>query len=87
MRYWDRIIGIRDSVLIITILWVLLSAVPCSAEPCYGETSTLWASSYWQEFRDYWEGVFRRQNGVIMTVLITGAIALFIITRVKGNKG
>lgn len=86
MRHWDRIMRIRGSVLIIAILWVLLSAVPCSAEPCYAGTSILWASSYWQEFQDYWEGVFRRQNGVIMTVLIAGAIALFIITRVKGNK-
>ncbi|MBA2226514.1 MAG: hypothetical protein WHU94_00440 [Thermogemmata sp.] len=58
-----------------------------SASPCYAGSANLWASGYWQEFQDYWEGIFRRQDGVIMTVLIAGAIALFIITRVKGNKG
>ncbi|MCS7270692.1 MAG: hypothetical protein NZ703_06370 [Gemmataceae bacterium] len=54
--------------------------------PCSAATPLPIAAGYWQEFWDYWEGVLRRQDGVVMTVLVAGAIALFIITRVKGNK-
>jgi hypothetical protein len=80
MRCLDCMTSIRGNVFTIAALWLLLWATPCYAEPI------LWASGYWQEFQEYWEGIFRRQDGVIMTVLIAGAIALFIITRVKGNK-
>ncbi len=48
--------------------------------------SPLWAS-YWHEFVEYWTNFLTRQDGVVMTVLVTGAVALLIITRVKGNKG
>ncbi len=82
MRCLNSITRLARSVFALTILGVFLGVSPCYAGP-----ANLWASSYWQEFQDYWEGIFRRQDGVIMTVLIAGAIALFIITRVKGNKG
>lgn len=51
-----------------------------------GTGSTVWAG-YWHEFVDFWTNFLTRQDGVVMTVLAAGALALFIITRVKGNKG
>ncbi len=41
---------------------------------------------YWGEFVEHWKGVFQRQNGIVMGVLVLGAIALFIITRGKWGK-
>lgn len=58
-----------------------------AATSCAAAETTTWASSYWHDFLDYWGSFFRRQDGVVMTVLVAGAVALFIITRVKGNKG
>lgn len=82
MRCLDSMRRLARSVFTITALGILLGV-----SPCYAGSPIFWASGYWHEFQDYWEGIFRRQDGVIMTVLIAGAIALFIITRVKGNKG
>jgi hypothetical protein len=42
---------------------------------------------YWDQFVDYWQGAFQRQNGVILAVLGLGAVAMLIITRSgKWNK-
>jgi hypothetical protein len=67
-------------------LW-LMAGLFGIATPCQAADPSLWAAGYWQDFLDYWRGVLNRQDGVVMTVLAAGAVALFIITRVKGNKG
>jgi hypothetical protein len=41
---------------------------------------------YWDGFRDYWGRAMKNQSGITMVVLATGAVAMFIITRVKGNR-
>jgi hypothetical protein len=48
--------------------------------------ATLLGSSYWQEFQDHWRGIFKRQDGVGMLIVVVGAVALFIITRGKWLK-
>ena len=44
------------------------------------------ASTYWAGFKKFWGEYIADSNGVVTTVLIVGAIALFIITRGKWAK-
>ena len=46
----------------------------------------LFASSYWVGFKKFWTGYIGNTSGVVVTVLIVGAVALFIITRGKWGK-
>ena len=41
---------------------------------------------YWQGFIEFWQGLFQKQNGVVMGVIGVGIVALLIITRGKWNK-
>lgn len=43
-------------------------------------------AAYWAGFKKYWGEVFGNPEGVVVIVLIVGAISLFIITRGKWNK-
>ena len=36
---------------------------------------------YWDACLDYWQGVFQKQNGVVMGVLGVGVVALLIIMK------
>ena len=36
---------------------------------------------YWDQFIDYWQASFQKQNGVVLLVLGLGVVALLIITR------
>jgi hypothetical protein len=61
------------------------TAAPVSAaEPLFASKSAV--ARFWSDFKDYWSNAFKNQSAVTMAVLGTGAIALVIITRVKGNK-
>jgi hypothetical protein len=62
-------------------LVLLLLAAPAAA----GTGGALFGS-YWQSFLEFWQGMFQKQNGVVMAVLGVGAVALFIITRGKWQK-
>lgn len=67
----------------LTVLAALLVAGPASAaEP----SGTLYAAAYWSQFLEYWQGVFQKQNGIVMGILCVGAVSLFIITRGKWRK-
>lgn len=48
--------------------------------------TSLFASSYWAGFLDFWSKWFQNRNSVLFTVLVAGAIAIFIITRGKKLK-
>ncbi len=41
---------------------------------------------YTSGFIDYWSKFFKKQNGIVMTALVVGAVCLFIITRGKWRK-
>ena len=44
------------------------------------------ASAYTENFKDYWLGAFRKQNGIVMLVVGLGILSIFIITRSKAKK-
>ncbi len=44
------------------------------------------ASAYFEEFKEYWGGAFRKQNGIVMLVLGLGLVSIFIITRSKAKN-
>ena len=44
------------------------------------------AGQYWAGFKKFWSGYLGQTSGVVMTVVVVGAIALFIITRGKWGK-
>ena len=68
-------------------LAVLLVVGPALAAPAGAEPGApLFAKSYIDGFIEHWEGVFQKQNGVIMAALLVGAVCLFIITRGKWKK-
>jgi hypothetical protein len=54
--------------------------------PVFAGTGGAVFGGYWNSFVEFWQGMFQKQNGVVMAVLGVGAIALFIITRGKWNK-
>jgi hypothetical protein len=43
-------------------------------------------ADYWSGFMEYWTAFFKKQNGIVMTALLVGAVCLFIITRGKWRK-
>ena len=65
-------------------LAVLLVATPAPAAD--SGPSALVAGSYWSGFIDHWQGVFQKQNGIVLALLGVGALCLFIITRGKWRK-
>ncbi len=48
--------------------------------------SSAFAGGFWDNFRSYWGRTLGTDNGIVMTVLVVGAISLFIITRGKWKK-
>jgi len=44
------------------------------------------ASAYAEEFKEFWVGAFRKQNGIVMLVLGLGLVSILIITRSKAKK-
>jgi hypothetical protein len=56
-----------------------------AANPASAETAPL-LGSYKDGFIEYWSGVFKKQNGIVMGTLLVGALCLFIITRGKWRK-
>jgi hypothetical protein len=68
---------------VLAALAVLGTAAPVFAGA--GGSGLLFAG-YWHEFLEHWTGVFQKQNGIVMAVLVIGAVCLFIITRGKWRK-
>jgi hypothetical protein len=66
----------------LAIFLLLAHACPVAAS----EQSGVVFGSYWSGFVDHWEKVFQQQNGIAMTIVGVGLLALFIITRGKWQK-
>ena len=62
---------------------VLAIGLPASA---HDSSLTLVANGYWDGFVQHWQGVFRKQNGIVIFILCVGVLCLFIITRSKAKK-
>jgi hypothetical protein len=65
---------------------LLLCPSPASAADA---SPTLFAGTfggYWQGFIEFWAGLLKKQNGIVMVALLVGAVSLFIITRGKWRK-
>ena len=43
-------------------------------------------SLYWRNFLEYWHRVLVTENGIVMSVLLVGVVAIFILTRGKWRK-
>jgi hypothetical protein len=56
---------------------LLFIAGPASA----ADHSSAVFGKYWDQFLEYWQGTFQKQNGVVLLVLGLGVVALLIITR------
>ena len=70
-------------------LAVALAACAWAAAPWVPDAAAadpLLASAYLEEFKEYWVGAFRKQNGIVLFVLGLGALSVFIITRSKAKK-
>jgi uncharacterized membrane protein len=65
---------------------LLLAPVLAAPAAAADGGGAVFAAHYWEQFVDYWRGVFMKQNGIVMGVLGVGVIALFIITRGKWRK-
>jgi hypothetical protein len=53
---------------------------------CAGAADAAAASPYYENFKEYWLGAFKKQNGIVMLVVGLGALSIFIITRSKAKK-
>ena len=54
-------------------------AAPPALDPPFG-------AGYWSGFVSFWGDWFKNRNAVLFSVLVIGAIAIFIITRGKKFK-
>jgi len=68
----------------LTVFALILLASPASAAMPVGEPP--FAASYVAGFLDFWANWFKNRNAVLFSVLIVGAVAVFIITRGKRLK-
>jgi hypothetical protein len=66
-------------------LIVVLAAAPAAvaAPPAFDPP---FGAGYWSGFVAFWGDWFKNRNAVLFTVLIVGAVAIFIITRGKKFK-
>jgi hypothetical protein len=69
---------------VLATLAVLLSPAPASAAD--GTPALFAFSAYWDGFVEFWGGMLKKQNGIVMFALGVGAVSLFIITRGKWQK-
>ena len=67
-------------------LAALLAAAASPWLPDASAAGPVFASAYAEEFKEYWAGAFRKQNGIVMLVLGLGLVSIFIITRSKAKK-
>jgi hypothetical protein len=68
---------------LLTALAVAATAAPAQAASPGGPALL---ADYWAGFIEHWSGVFQKQNGIVMSALLVGAVCLFIITRGKWKK-
>ena len=61
----------------LALLVLLLFAGPAAA----ADHSGALFGKYWEQFLEYWQASFKKQNGVVLLVLGLGVVALLIITR------
>jgi hypothetical protein len=64
----------------------LLAALLCTPDASAAVVGASSFRSYWHNFVDFWTSDFLRQGGIVITVLVCGAIGIFIITRGKWRK-
>jgi len=62
---------------------LVAAALAWSPDACAGPPL---ASSYVEEFKEYWHGAFRKQNGIVLSVVGLGVVSVLIITRSKAKK-
>ena len=67
-------------------LAALLAAAASPWLPDASAAGPVLASAYYEGFKEYWVGAFRKQNGIVMLVLGLGLVSIFIITRSKAKK-
>ncbi|MGL4424492.1 MAG: hypothetical protein ACRCZF_27810 [Gemmataceae bacterium] len=66
-----------------SIFLLTLAIVAATVQPAAAATGN---SGYWKKFTEYWFGLFQKQNGVALIVVLAGLVSLFIITRGKWQK-
>ncbi len=66
---------------------ILIPLYACASEPVrpglFGVSSL---GGFWQGFRTYWMQQVGSVNGIVLVVVILGAVGIFIITRGKWLK-
>jgi len=67
----------RLHILSLALVILLVLAGPAAA----ADHSGALFGKYWEQFLEYWQASFKKQNGVVLLVLGLGAVALLIITR------
>ena len=67
-------------------LAALVALVTATPAPAADPGPSALVAGYWSGFVDHWQGVFQKQNGIVMALLGVGALCLFIITRGKWRK-
>jgi hypothetical protein len=68
---------------VLALLTVTFLAGSASAQPAVIAGGL---AQYWYGFKQFWGEVFGSVGGVVLVVLVVGAISLFIITRGKWRK-
>ena len=71
---------------LLALLALLATASAATAAGPPAEAAVPFASGYWSGFVDYWMKWIQNRNAILFTVLIAGAIGIFIITRGKKLK-
>ena len=67
-------------------LVVLFTPAPAAAADTTPAVFASMLGGYWQGFMEFWGGMLKKQNGIVMVDLGVGAVSLFIITRGKWRK-
>lgn len=79
----------RPSVRLAALAALAALAVAASPAAAADASPALFAGAfggYWQGFVEFWTGMLKKQNGIVMFALGVGAVSLFIITRGKWRK-
>jgi len=67
-----------------TTLLVMLCTLCCPALASAAERMS--NQGYWIGFRDYWFGMVKKQDNMVVVVVLVGLLCIFIITRGKWKK-